>query len=364
MNFGDLSAGAFEVPVVGHDVVGECHLLLQRQLRLDSCVGLGQGESIARDQPKALHRFLGAHDDQRLKRLVRTGFDQKCPLVEEVRRLVVVKAAHALDARSTDARMHDRVELFSRLVVTKHQISDLLAIEPTLFIENVFAELLHDRREPRRSRLDHFARQIVRVDHGYSEVVEHDRDGGFSARDTASQSYNRFHRGRVFGMAPLGQDDLPCATPFLMRAIVQRVHGARVTVDGGSVGAIERGLLVYLGAARGDGSKDVQYTADKIAGLRVFPNDEGKMSLSVADTGGAILVVSQFTLFGDVRRGRRPSFDGAADPGDAERLYLEVVDALRHKGLTVETGTFRAMMLVDCVVEGPVTIQIDSRKLY
>jgi D-tyrosyl-tRNA(Tyr) deacylase len=149
-----------------------------------------------------------------------------------------------------------------------------------------------------------------------------------------------------------------------MRAVVQRVNEASVTVDGEVVGAIERGLLVYLGAARDDDAKDVQYTVDKIAGLRVFPNDDGRMSLSVVDIGGAILVVSQFTLFGDLRRGRRPSFDGAAGPKDAERLYLEVVGALRGKGLPIETGTFRAMMLVQSAVDGPVTIQIDSRKLY
>jgi D-tyrosyl-tRNA(Tyr) deacylase len=149
-----------------------------------------------------------------------------------------------------------------------------------------------------------------------------------------------------------------------MRAVVQRVHEASVSVDGEVVGAIERGLLVYLGAARDDEDKDVQYIVDKIAGLRVFPNDDDRMSLSVADVGGAVLVVSQFTLFGDVRRGRRPSFDGAADPTDAERLYLRVVEALRAKGLPVETGTFRAMMLVRSAVDGPVTIQIDSRKLY
>ncbi|KPK15111.1 MAG: D-tyrosyl-tRNA(Tyr) deacylase [Myxococcales bacterium SG8_38] len=149
-----------------------------------------------------------------------------------------------------------------------------------------------------------------------------------------------------------------------MRAVVQRVLGASVTVDGEPVGAIGRGLLVYLGAARNDQPKDVKYIADKIAGLRVFPNDDGRMSLSVQDVEGAVLVVSQFTLFGDVRRGRRPSFDEAADPEDAERLYLEVVDELRAKGLPVETGTFRAMMLVRSEVDGPVTIQIDSRKLY
>ncbi|NNE19762.1 MAG: D-tyrosyl-tRNA(Tyr) deacylase [Myxococcales bacterium] len=149
-----------------------------------------------------------------------------------------------------------------------------------------------------------------------------------------------------------------------MRAVVQRVNEASVTVDGKRVGGIGRGLLVYLGAARGDEPKDVHYIAEKISGLRVFPNDDGRMSLSVGDVGGAVLVVSQFTLFGDVRRGRRPSFDGAADPGDAERLYLELVGRLRDKGVPVETGTFRAMMLVQSTVDGPVTIQIDSRKLY
>jgi D-tyrosyl-tRNA(Tyr) deacylase len=149
-----------------------------------------------------------------------------------------------------------------------------------------------------------------------------------------------------------------------MRAVVQRVRKASVTVDEETVGVIGHGLLVYLGAARNDGVKDVRYIADKIAGLRVFPNEDGRMALSVEDVDGAILVVSQFTLFGDVRRGRRPSFDGAANPEDAERLYREVVDALRHKGLPVQTGTFRAMMLVTSEVDGPVTIQIDSRKLY
>jgi D-tyrosyl-tRNA(Tyr) deacylase len=161
-----------------------------------------------------------------------------------------------------------------------------------------------------------------------------------------------------------GQDDSACATQLLMRAVVQRVNEASVTIDGDVVGAIGRGLLVYLGAAQGDEARDVQYTVDKIAGLRVYPNDEGRMSLTISDIDGAVLVVSQFTLFGDVRRGRRPSFDGAADPEDAERLYLEVVDGLRRKGLPVETGTFRAMMVVRSAVDGPVTIQIDSRKLY
>jgi D-tyrosyl-tRNA(Tyr) deacylase len=149
-----------------------------------------------------------------------------------------------------------------------------------------------------------------------------------------------------------------------MRAVVQRVIEASVTVGGERVGGIERGLLVYLGAAQGDEPRDVQYIAQKISGLRVFPDEDGRMSLSVVDVEGAVLVVSQFTLFGDVRRGRRPSFDGAAGPADAERLYLELVERLRAGGLAVETGTFRAMMLVQSTVDGPVTIQIDSRKLY
>lgn len=149
-----------------------------------------------------------------------------------------------------------------------------------------------------------------------------------------------------------------------MRAVVQRVNEASVTVEGAVVGSIGRGLLVYLGAAQNDQAGDVRYTVDKIAGLRVFPNDEGRMASSIIEIGGAVLVVPQFTLFGDVRRGRRPSFDGAAVPSDAERLYLEVVDGLRAKGLSVETGTFRAMMLVQSTIDGPVTIQIDSRKLY
>ncbi|MGD8608186.1 MAG: D-aminoacyl-tRNA deacylase [Myxococcales bacterium] len=149
-----------------------------------------------------------------------------------------------------------------------------------------------------------------------------------------------------------------------MRAVVQRVEKASVTVDAETVGQIGRGLLVYLGAARNDDLNDVKYVADKIAGLRVFPNEDGRMALSVEDVGGAILVVSQFTLFGDVRRGRRPSFDGAADPEDAERLYLDVLEHLRRKNLPLQTGTFRAMMIVRSEVDGPVTIQIDSRKLY
>jgi D-tyrosyl-tRNA(Tyr) deacylase len=149
-----------------------------------------------------------------------------------------------------------------------------------------------------------------------------------------------------------------------VRAVAQRVSEASVWVDGERVGAIDRGLLVYLGAAQGDGDDDVSMMAQKLAGLRIFPNDEGKMSLSVQDIGGDVLVVSQFTLFGDVRRGRRPSFDGAAPPAEAEALYARTVEAIREHGLRVETGRFRATMDVQSRVDGPVTILVDSRRTF
>lgn len=137
-----------------------------------------------------------------------------------------------------------------------------------------------------------------------------------------------------------------------------------MVVDGETVGAIERGLLVYLGAAEGDTDEDINYTVNKLAGLRVFPDADDKMSLSVADVKGSVLVISQFTLFGDVRRGRRPSFDGAAPPETANELYETVVSRLRAQGIPVATGKFRAHMNVHGVVDGPITILIDSRKLF
>ncbi len=149
-----------------------------------------------------------------------------------------------------------------------------------------------------------------------------------------------------------------------MRAVAQRVSTASVEVEGAEVGAIGPGLLVYLGAAEGDGATDVAYLAAKIAGLRVFEDDAGKMSRSVRETGGAVLVVSQFTLLGDVRRGRRPSFTAAAAPELAEGLVEDGVRALREQGLQVATGRFRTTMRVRADVEGPVTILLDSRKAF
>jgi len=149
-----------------------------------------------------------------------------------------------------------------------------------------------------------------------------------------------------------------------MRAVAQRVDRASVEVDGEIVGSIDRGLLVYLGVGAQDTDADVVPMADKLAGLRIFPDAQGRMSRSVHDDGCAVLVVSQFTLFGDVRRGRRPSFDGAAPPEKAEGLIGRVIDELRDRGLRVETGRFRAMMKVSAVVDGPVTILIDGRRAF
>lgn len=147
-----------------------------------------------------------------------------------------------------------------------------------------------------------------------------------------------------------------------MRAVVQRVAWAKVEVEGNVTGAIERGLLVYLGAGKGDGDDERAYVLAKVLGLRIFENDEGKMDKSVVDVGGKLLVVSQFTLYGDVRKGRRPSFDGAMPPEDAERAYDAFVRDARAAGIGVETGKFRAHMRVSSENDGPVTIWIDSAR--
>jgi D-aminoacyl-tRNA deacylase len=149
-----------------------------------------------------------------------------------------------------------------------------------------------------------------------------------------------------------------------MRAVAQRVASAEVTVAGECVGRIARGLLVYLAAGKRDGVDEARWMASKLAGLRIFEDEAGRMSRDVTAAGSEILVVSQFTLFGDVRRGRRPSFDDAADPDRALELYQLVCSELARLELSVETGRFRAMMEVRCVVAGPVTILIDSEKQF
>lgn len=140
---------------------------------------------------------------------------------------------------------------------------------------------------------------------------------------------------------------------------MQRVSEARVTVDGETTGAIARGLLVYLGVGKGDGDAERAWLLEKVLGLRIFPNEAGKMDKSVLDVGGALLVVSQFTLYGDVRRGRRPGFDDAMPPADAERAYEAFVRDARAR-LPVETGRFAADMKVSSTNDGPVTIWLDT----
>ena len=149
-----------------------------------------------------------------------------------------------------------------------------------------------------------------------------------------------------------------------MRAVVQRVTSARVRVAGRTVGQIEHGLLVFAGVEKGDGPADVHYIAGKVNDLRIFEDAAGKMNLSLAEAGGAVLAVSQFTLCADSRRGRRPSFDAAEPPASAKPIYDELVRQLRELNLTVETGEFQADMAVDLVNDGPVTILLDSRRRW
>ncbi len=149
-----------------------------------------------------------------------------------------------------------------------------------------------------------------------------------------------------------------------MRAVVQRVSQAAVTVDEKTVGQIDVGFLVLLGVTEADTQDDVVYMANKIVGLRVFEDEAGKMNLSLADVGGKMLVVSQFTLYGDCRKGRRPSFVAAADPGKARSLYESFVAEVRGQGVTVETGQFQEQMEVSLVNHGPVTLLVDSQKEF
>jgi D-tyrosyl-tRNA(Tyr) deacylase len=149
-----------------------------------------------------------------------------------------------------------------------------------------------------------------------------------------------------------------------VRAVVQRVRRASVTIAGETVARIDHGLLVFVGIAAGDGPADRDYLTSKILELRVFADDAGRMNRSVSDAGGAVLVVSQFTLMGDARKGRRPSFDDAEAPERARELYEDFVRTLKRPGVPVETGVFQADMQVDLVNDGPVTVLLDSRRVF
>jgi len=149
-----------------------------------------------------------------------------------------------------------------------------------------------------------------------------------------------------------------------MRAVIQRVLQAEVTVDGGQVGKIENGLLVYLGVGKEDTVNDAQFMADKLVNLRIFTEEAGKMNRSVQDVGGAILLVSNFTLHGDCRKGRRPGFDDAADPKPAMQLYEKVIELIAEQGTAVEKGAFGEYMHVSSINDGPVTFLLDSGRLF
>ncbi len=149
-----------------------------------------------------------------------------------------------------------------------------------------------------------------------------------------------------------------------MRAVVQRVSYGKVTVEGEITGEIQKGLVVLLGISHDDTDADIKYLADKIVNLRIFGDRNGKMNISLMDVGGQLLIVSQFTLYGDCRRGKRPSYDKAARPEAAEGMYNRFVDVLKGYGIKVETGKFQAMMSVEICNEGPVTILLDSKKEF
>ena len=149
-----------------------------------------------------------------------------------------------------------------------------------------------------------------------------------------------------------------------MRAVIQRVLEAEVTVDGGQVGKIDKGLLIYLGVGKEDNAQDAQFMADKLVNLRIFADEAGKMNRSVQDVGGAILLVSNFTLHGDCRKGRRPGFDAAADPESAQQLYEKVIELIAEQGTAVEKGAFGEYMQVTSINDGPVTFLLDSSRLF
>lgn len=149
-----------------------------------------------------------------------------------------------------------------------------------------------------------------------------------------------------------------------MRAVIQRVKKSSVTVEEKITGSIGAGLMVLIGVEDGDSEKDADYIADKITGLRIFEDEQGKMNLSVEDIGGEVLAVSQFTLLADARKGRRPSFTKAAAPNEANALYRKVIEKVLSKGIHVEEGVFRAEMLVEIHNDGPVTILLDSNKMF
>lgn len=149
-----------------------------------------------------------------------------------------------------------------------------------------------------------------------------------------------------------------------MRAVVQRVKEASCKIDEKIVGKIEKGILLFLGIGKGDEDKDLKYLVDKVLGLRIFSDDEGKMNLSLEDVEGEILIISQFTLYGDVRKGKRPSFSNSSSPEIGEAYYKQFIEEVRSRGIKAETGVFGADMDIELINDGPVTILLDSEKIF
>lgn len=149
-----------------------------------------------------------------------------------------------------------------------------------------------------------------------------------------------------------------------MRAVVQRVKKASCTVDEKIVGQIEKGIVLFLGVGEGDGDQDLKYLVDKVLGLRIFSDEDGKMNRSLEDIGAEILIISQFTLYGDVRKGKRPSFTRSSSPEIGEAYYNQFIEAVRSRGIKAETGVFGAHMDIELINDGPVTILLDSEKIF
>lgn len=300
---------------------------------------------------------------------VQAVFDQERSLVDRVRAALHLWGRQASATLCGDPRMGDRVQCLACLVVGEDVVSQFLSIERSVGQQVPEPKGPDDLGECLAPRGDDLTSDSVGVDDRNAELAKHLCDCALSTRNSAGESNRGGHVCVNYVVKRTGSKRsslaaIPRGTDAPVRAVAQRVREASVTVDGGMVGVIQRGLLVYLGAGRGDTDADVTFMADKLAGLRIFEDDAGKMSRSVTDIRAEVLVVPQFTLFGDVRKGRRPSFDDAAQPEEACVFYEGVVARLRQLGLTVATGQFRASMDVRASVDGPVTILIDSRKVF
>lgn len=357
-----LELGIFELPRVVDHVVRDCDLVFQWELRLDARSRGFRVDHVPRHQPLELNLGFSGDDHQRRKCSMDPIFDEQRSFVNQVGDIGLGELGDALLAEGRNPRVENRVELAACVGIGKHPVAEALAVQVSRVVNDLGAERLDHLGKSFRAGEHDFARKLVCIDDRDAFVREHPGDGAFSARDAACKSDRGDHgQGGTRGLDRRQND---WYSRGHMRAVAQRVTEAEVVVDGEIVGRIGRGLLVYLGAGQGDGDKDVDYMARKLVGLRIFPDDDDRMSRSVQDVDGGMLIVSQFTLFGDVRKGRRPSFDAACEPELARTLVQQVCDRVVELGTPVETGRFRASMSVRGAVDGPVTILVDSRKEF